>query len=171
MATCATCGSTILFGGARDGELRYCSQKCRGSSVLVQLAQRIPADAVRQAAEQVYRGRCPRCGGSGPVDLHVSYRVVSMLVVTRWSSVPTICCARCGLRKRLLDTLYSLVLGWWGFPWGLLVTPIQVIRNLAGLSLSRRGIQRPSPQLEHAVRLRLAAQAAQNAQIARTRSA
>lgn len=29
-------------------------------------------------------------------------------------------------------TLLSLVLGWWGFPWGLIYTPMAIIQNLGG---------------------------------------
>jgi hypothetical protein len=34
--------------------------------------------------------------------------------------------------KGLPWTLLSLLVGWWGFPWGFIYTPAAVIRNLSG---------------------------------------
>jgi len=36
------------------------------------------------------------------------------------------------LRDSLPYTLTSLFLGWWGFPWGFIFTPISIIVNLGG---------------------------------------
>ena len=52
-------------------------------------------------------------------------------------------------------------LGWWGFPWGLLLTPIQVGRNLAGAFQAAPASH--SPDFERVVREQLARQAMQNA--------
>jgi len=35
MATCPSCGYTILFGGIREGDLRFCSAKCRAHHLRV----------------------------------------------------------------------------------------------------------------------------------------
>jgi hypothetical protein len=37
-----------------------------------------------------------------------------------------------GLARGLPYTLLSLLLGWWGLPWGLLYTPLAVFTNLTG---------------------------------------
>jgi hypothetical protein len=34
--------------------------------------------------------------------------------------------------KSLPFTLLSLVVGWWGFPWGLIYTPMSLFTNLSG---------------------------------------
>jgi hypothetical protein len=34
--------------------------------------------------------------------------------------------------KSLPYTLLSLILGWWGFPWGLIYTPMAIFTNLTG---------------------------------------
>jgi hypothetical protein len=62
------------------------------------------------------------------------------------------------VKAQLGDTLFSLVLGWWGFPWGLIMTPVQVSRNLAGMFRSS-GENGPSPELERAVRITMAGNA------------
>ena len=36
------------------------------------------------------------------------------------------------LVKGLPYTLLSLFIGWWGFPWGLIYTPVVIIQNLSG---------------------------------------
>jgi hypothetical protein len=57
---------------------------------------------------------------------------------------------------------FSLALGWWGIPWGLLVTPVQIARNIGAL-MSRRDETGPTPQLEKLVKLSLAQSIAQSA--------
>jgi hypothetical protein len=37
-----------------------------------------------------------------------------------------------GRWKGLPYTLISLLLGWWGIPWGILYTPVVVLTNLSG---------------------------------------
>jgi hypothetical protein len=155
MTRCDYCGSTILFGGARDGQRHYCNAACAGKGSLVAASREIPDDAVRTEVARVHRGPCPKCGGAGPVDVQTSYRVWSALYVTNWSSRPQLACGSCGIKARLADTVYSLLLGWWGFPWGVLITPVQVLRNVAGLF--RRTSPSPSPQLASMVRLQMAA--------------
>ncbi len=159
MANCATCNKVILFGGSRDGSERFCSSRCRDLANTVRAAATIPAETVREAAEQIRRAACPKCGRRGGlVDLHLSHSVYSLLVITRWKSTPFLSCSPCAKKRQILDLLLSLTLGWWGFPWGLLVTPLQVCRNLIGLLSRETIVSHPSPALEHFVRLRLITQ-------------
>jgi hypothetical protein len=51
-------------------------------------------------------------------------------------------------------------LGWWGFPWGLLLTPIQIGRNLYGIA-NPPDPSKPSAQFEKIVRMNIAAGAIQ----------
>ena len=44
--------------------------------------------------------------------------------------------------------------GWWGFPFGLIMTPVQVMRNLAGI-FGGPNPASPSPALEKLIRRRL----------------
>jgi hypothetical protein len=37
-----------------------------------------------------------------------------------------------GLARGLPFTLLSLVLGWWGVPWGIIYTPLAIVTNLSG---------------------------------------
>ena len=49
----------------------------------------------------------------------------------------------------------TFFLGWWGFPWGLLMTPIQIVRNFAGL-FSSPDPDTPSEDMENIVRVMIA---------------
>ncbi len=161
MASCAYCNSTILFGGRRQGELRFCNAKCEQKGVLAVVASQLPAAEVQRYVRQVHGGTCPNCSGPGPVDVHTSYRVWSAVFVTSWASRPAVSCRLCGTKKRLGDTLFSLVLGWWGLPWGVLVTPMQLGRNLYAFARPPDPLV-PSPALEKILRLHLACQLAAN---------
>ena len=146
MAKCDYCGSTIIFGGKRDANGRFCNQKCQGRGGLLAFSRQIP------------------------VDVHVNHKVWSAIALTQCSSTPQISCRSCGVKSQLGGTAFSLFLGWWGFPWGLLLTPIQIGRNLIAMA-SPPEPSKPSPQLEKAVRMTIASRAVQQQQAARQQSA
>lgn len=159
MAACAYCKSTILFGGRRVESLTFCNNECLSNGQVVLLAQTIPEHVVTATARNVHAGACPVCNDSrGPVEVHTAHKVTSFLVMTSWSSSPRISCGACGRKRQLGALLHSLLLGWWGFPWGLLMTPVQIGRNVVGM-LRGANTAEPSPQLQHMIRLGLAAQA------------
>lgn len=159
MTKCDYCGSTIVFGGKQNGQLRFCNDRCYQSGALIALSRQIPDNVVEQQVWKVHQGLCPHCSGPGPVDVHVSHRVWSALIVTSWKSQPRLSCRRCGVKSQLGDAAFSLVCGWWGFPWGLVFTPIQVGRNLAAVAKGPDPTK-PSERLAKTVRLGLANQAA-----------
>lgn len=157
MAKCEHCRTTIIFGGVREGGYRFCNQKCRDSTVFLSASAELPDEFVLEKAREVHEGLCPKCGGTGPVDVHTAHTVWSALVMTSWKSTPHLCCQSCGTKARLSALTFSGLLGWWGFPWGFLVTPAQILRNAGGLF--RGGDPaRPSEELVKLVRARLCAQ-------------
>ncbi len=157
MAACDYCGTTILFGGVREDGYRFCNQKCRDAAVFLAASAELPEEFVLEKAREVHEGACPKCGGSGPVDVHTSHSVWSALVMTSWRSTPQVCCQSCGTKAKLKAMASSGVLGWWGFPWGFLVTPAQILRNAGGL-FRAPDPSAPSPQLVKFVRTQLSAQ-------------
>ncbi len=72
---------------------------------------------------------CPECGKTAPVGTHRSYWVWSALVLTRWGTTLHTCCANCARKHRHKAIMSCLALGWWGIPFGLFVTPMQIYRN------------------------------------------
>ena len=158
MGRCDNCRTVIFFGGVSSAGLSFCSASCAEKAHLAVVGQTLPEREVRKHVWEVYKAACPCCGGEGPTDLRTSYRVFSLIFMTRWSSHPMVGCRRCGIKSQLLGIGFCLVLGWWGFPWGLLLTPVQVIRNLVGLLSGDDG--KPSEGLDKIVRIRLAAQLA-----------
>jgi len=156
MAKCAKCGATILFGGERDGDRRYCRAECLQNRLIADASKHLPEDVLERQVEAVHQGPCPNCGGPGPVDVHTSHRVLSFLVATSWSSRPQLCCRRCGVKAKLADAAYCAALGWWGVPWGLLATPIQIGRNFIGMA-TRPDPNAPSADLRRHVKLMIGA--------------
>lgn len=133
MATCAYCGSTIIMGGVQAGGLRYCNNKCHQSAYILAASQHIPPDVIERELNRLWRGNCPKCQGAGPVDVHRVYEVWSAAVLTRWTTKQQLSCRSCATKRQLGGTAFSLVLGWWGFPWGLILTPVQVTRNVIAM--------------------------------------
>ncbi len=161
MGTCASCRSFILFGGKTEGKQRYCSDKCLQQARVVAAAAEIPAAVVQQQVKAVHQGLCPKCGSTGPIDVHVGHRVGSAIVVTTWSRRPQISCRSCGIKHQLGDMVFSLVLGWWGFPWGILMTPVQIVKNIIAIA-KPPAPEHPSMELEVLVRANLGAQMVAN---------
>jgi hypothetical protein len=141
MAYCEACGTRILFGGVKRGPHQYCSTKCVKEAAWTDALELVPDPELERGVKAIHEGNCPKCQGPGPVDVHISYKVYSILVLTRWSSHPILACQSCGRKQQLKHALLSLVTGWWGFPFGLILTPVQVIRNIGGMI----GITGPDP--------------------------
>lgn len=158
MAKCDYCSSTIIFGGKSDGNGRFCNQRCQGHGRLLALSRKLPEAAVQEQVWKTHQGPCPKCDGPGPVDVHVSHKVWSALVLTSWSSTPQMSCRSCGLKSQLASTVFSLALGWWGFPWGLVLTPVQIGRNLLAMARPQEP-SKPSAQLEKIVSMTIASNA------------
>jgi hypothetical protein len=165
MAACSACGSSILFGGKTSGDLRFCNARCQSKGTLIMLARQLPPDLVKQRVWSVYQGACPKCHGSGPVDVHVSYQIWSALFLTSWKNTPQVSCRPCGFRSQLGNAAFSLFLGWWGIPWGLVMTPVQVVRNIVAMSKGA-SVSGPSADLQRIIGLALAAEMAKRTPVA-----
>jgi len=163
MAKCDYCGTTILFGGKTDGDLRFCNDTCYRQGVLVGLSKQVPEEIVHKHVWNIHQGRCPKCGGDGPVDVHMSHRVWSLVLLTSWRSTPQVSCRSCGVKSQVGNTLFSLVLGWWGIPFGLVMTPVQVGRNIVDM-FKGPDPAKPSARLETVVRMTIAERAVAAAQ-------
>jgi hypothetical protein len=159
MAKCDSCGTTILLGGKRQDGLRFCNDKCQSDGQLLAFAKSLPKELVLEKLGEVYNGSCPKCGGRGPVDVHNSYRIWSLLVLTSWSTHPIISCRSCARNQQLGHLLFSMVAGWWGFPWGIFITPVQLVRNVVALMGGPKP-GNPSPILESFVRRQVAGEIA-----------
>ncbi len=157
MARCDYCGTTIIFGGVTDEHLRFCNDKCHQQGFLLAVADQVPEDVMAEQVMEVHQGLCPKCNGQGPIDVHTSHTVWSALLITSWQSRPEVCCRSCGVKSKLGAAATSSLFGWWGFPWGIIATPIQITRNVVGI-FSSPDPSRPSPQLESIIKVGLAAQ-------------
>lgn len=157
MAQCAQCGETILFGGVSENDQRFCDDNCREQSQLMNAGMQVSEEEIAEIVWSVHGGPCPRCGGPGPVDVYTSHLVISVILVTSSRSRPQISCRSCGIKAKLGGALLSGVLGWWGIPWGVLFTPLYIIRNLVGIFFSPDPTQ-PSTKLERLVILSIGKQ-------------
>lgn len=155
MATCSSCGSVIIFGGIKDGKLRFCNEKCRSAGTLMYYAQNVPDDAALDAAKDILQGDCPICSGAGPVDFHTSHSIWSVVYFTSFKSTPVLCCRRCGRKNAIKSSAFSALFGWWGIPFGMIMTPIQLGRNCYAI-LSPPKLQEPSKELLEYVKLDIA---------------
>lgn len=163
MAACSYCNSMILFGGARIGQERFCNERCLASWQAASCAEELPPELVAELTQQIHAGPCPKCQGRGPVDVYTSHSVWSIFVMTSWRSTPQVCCRSCGFKSQALSMATSMLFGWWGFPWGLIMTPIQVGRNVMAMTGSHDPL-RPSEQLERIARIQLGHMVSQNSQ-------
>ena len=148
MAHCSYCSTTILFGALEDGGKVFCSDRCRDSERLLERAEQVSPKVIVRKMDELHQGRCPKCRGPGPCDVYRTYKVWSFLLMTKWTNIPQLCRRRCGRQSQVEGILVSLLLGWWGLPWGFIITPLQVARNLRALFRSPDPT-RPSHELEN----------------------
>ena len=159
MASCAHCSNWIIFDGKHFGRNVYCSDTCLKAGQLVQAGSRVNNDLVRQQADAIFGGECPKCSRRrGPVDIRKIHMVWSLLIITRWGTNVQLSCQSCAMMPQVGALAFCAVAGWWGFPWGLVMTPVQMVRNVG--ELLTRPKREPSADLMNVVRLQLAAQAA-----------
>jgi len=161
MTSCNVCGSMILFGGKKEGNYRFCNNTCLAKGKVFLVSDQISHDVVEKETKALHKGSCPKCGNHGPVDVHLSYRVWSALLFTSWKTTVNICCKRCGVKAQALDLTLSSLFGWWGVPWGIFITPIQIVKNVIGMSKAKNPLA-PSPALRNQVRLLIAANYLEN---------
>ena len=153
MARCASCNTRIVFGGVKDGGTRYCNDDCHRVGYFMSLANQLSSDAIERFALDLKRGACPKCGKSGTsVDVYKAYRIWSLAILSSWSSNPELSCRTCATKRQIGSIFYSGVLGWWSIPWGVLGTPVQVVRNLGAL-LSGSKSGKPTKLLLNHVKL------------------
>jgi hypothetical protein len=132
MSICDYCGKVFIFGTLRVGNYRFCSPNCCESGAVLKLLDLIPPADVAAFVSSFHNSNCPTCGQAGPIDAHPSYRVHSVVVYTSWQTITKIECQKCARLRQMEDLRYCLAAGWWG-GWGLIITPIQIIRNLLAM--------------------------------------
>lgn len=134
MTSCDSCETIIISGGVELGELRFCNEECAANYFASQAEQEIPDEIAWQQALEMANGNCPICLEAGPVGIHKAHGIWSVFIHTSVYSYELLGCASCGLRFKLKHMLAALILGWWGFPAGVLITPIQLLRTLYELT-------------------------------------
>jgi hypothetical protein len=158
MSNCDNCGTMILFGGVRNGGYHFCKPECHNAAAhLFTAASQLPHEFILEQATQLHGGACPKCHGPGPIDIQWKHSVWSAVVLTQWRSTPMVCCDSCATKGKLSAIATSTLFGWWGMPFGLLLTPIQIIRNVVAL-FTTNDPAGPSDALVQLVRRNLAAQ-------------
>jgi len=132
MAKCRTCQRFVIFGGKRDGDHSYCSQKCLDEDILRETGEMIPRDLLDERVRAIHLGPCPRCHRDGPVDVHRSYSLWTLLYFTQTRSCEHLVCRSCARQSQFWASIRSMLLGPWG-PFGILLTPVQIVRNVAAM--------------------------------------
>jgi hypothetical protein len=135
MAVCDYCNKKFGLFGVHENGCSFCSANCRDRArQLLKSLDHLAPQQIQSHIDHARAGPCTGCGGPGPVDLHHSYRVYSVVVLTSWSTRNHFVCRSCARKEQLKSLGFSALVGWWGIPFGLVVTPVQIIRNIAALA-------------------------------------
>ncbi len=155
MGSCASCKSFIIFGGEKVDDYRFCNNKCLEDGQIYIVASKVSNAEVELLSNEIHRGICPKCEKNTGVEVHKSYDIASFIFYTRYQTLRHVCCRVCALKKQSLDLVGSLFLGWWGIPWGILITPVQLVRNIFAMIFPPK-TNAPSEELKEAVRMMIA---------------
>lgn len=154
MARCTTCG-TLIFGGKKEGSYQFCNDNCYQNGWFIVNTDQISHETIIEHTRTIHEGACPICNEkNGSIDVHTSYKVWSAIIVTQWNNNPQVSCRPCGIKSQTYSAFFSLFFGWWGVPWGVLVTPAQIIKNIMALAIPPNP-DIPSKKLERMVRINL----------------
>lgn len=162
MGRCAYCNKFII-GGKKQGKLRFCGNDCFQYGYLFALAEEAEPGLVEEQVLAVREMDCPICGGVGPVDFSTSHRAWSVIILTSWNDSPLLSCASCGKKAIWNGIAFTSLCGWWGIPFGLLVTPWQIMNGFKSLGKIPHDGE-PSEELNKRVKLQIAAEIMQNQQ-------
>jgi hypothetical protein len=153
MAICDFCGASHRGGHVRVGCYRFCTQSCADRGRILETLDLFPNSAINTYVENTRTGTCAECGAQALSNIHKSYRIYSVLIYTSWKTLIHYCCQRRGRRHQASAILFSSLLGWWGFPFGILVTPWFIVKNIIEMM---RSDDRASNDLERIRKLELA---------------
>ena len=154
MGRCAQCGK-IIIGGKRQGKLRFCNDRCYEKGFLTAVAEAAAPELITARVASIHQQDCPVCGGEGPVDICTSHTAWSAVYFTSWKDYPRLSCSRCGKRAIWRGLMFTFVCGWWGFPFGVVATPWQLINGIKSLGkLPRR--DSPSEELQYRIKIQIA---------------
>jgi hypothetical protein len=163
MGSCSYCDTLYLFSSKSDDYGQYCSARCQLATNLLVRSRGIEPAEIERLVQETYHSNCPRCGGPGPIDVHKAHQVWSVVFLTSWSSKPQLSCKGCGTKRQISAMITSFLFGWWGFPWGLGMTPVQIVRNVIEMA-GRSKSNTPTRLLEKYVRLNAAARLMQSSE-------
>jgi hypothetical protein len=156
-AECDFCGNSARFSPVHDDGQRFCSQACLRNARLLEVSLDIPEDEILEHAQAIRNGLCPVCRERHPpVEVRTRYIVWSAIIFTRSRTLRAVCCGSCGRKSNAKAIAFDLLFGWWGFPWGVIITPGQVISNLTEMGRTFDPMT-PSQGLLQVARLELAA--------------
>lgn len=156
MTSCATCNTAIIFGGKKEAGLVFCKVACQEDNGFLRFARQIPDEIVAEHAQSIHAGACPVCDQQDDaIDVHYINKVWSLIFFTKWSSEDQISCRSCAVKSLFFATFSSFFVGWWGMPYGLIITPIQLVKNVINICFYTYP-ETPSQNLEDTVRGRLA---------------
>jgi hypothetical protein len=138
----------------KAGSYLFCSGICHDNGRVLEVLDNVPPSDVMEYVANARRAPCATCGNAGPIDVWSSFRARSVVFYTSWSTVKKLECRSCARKRQWGDLSYSLVAGWWGVPWGIFVTPVQVIRNIIALLQGNR--TEPSRRFQQVIKIDLA---------------
>lgn len=159
---CDYCGNSAKYMPIFDAGQRFCSKKCLHAARVSESAVDLSKVEIEQEASKIRSGACPECNQKkSPVEMRFYHMVISYIVLTRYTRKSRLCCARCGRKRNREAMLATALLGWWGFPWGVFMTPTYLIANL-GEMFEKRKSDDPSEDLIREAKYRLAELALKN---------
>lgn len=154
---CDYCDSSAIISYIINDGQRFCSTACLENARLMELSEDIPSEEIINFAYDLKNGECPDCHrNDSKIETRKHYRVWSAVIITSSTKQTHVCCKSCGRKINFESIMFCLVFGWWGIPWGILITPVQIILNIAEI-FNAADDKIPSDDLVQRARIGLAA--------------
>lgn len=154
---CDFCKNSARFSALLDEGQRFCSKSCLRNARLLEVAEEISQEEILGHASLIKNGACPECRQlTSRTEVRRYYRVWSVGIFTQRTDRAHICCHACARKTNFGSLVFCMLFGWWGIPWGIIMTPVQIIANITEMF---RPLSDPVPSeaLLQAAKLDLAA--------------
>lgn len=95
-------------------------------------------DELDQYCDLIAELNCPLCGSrNSRINATMVKEVMSFILITNYSSKIKVGCQSCLDKANESATLKTALLGWWGFPWGLIRTPMALFANVKKQTINK----------------------------------
>ena len=113
--------------------------------------EKYSTENIKKNVFEYMNSTCPICGKNNGINALEIGDVISFIIYTKFKEKIIIGCNDCIKEEIIKSNLYSIFLGLWGIPFGLIGAPLTVFSNIMGFKKMKMKMNEPTKALEKIV--------------------